>query len=440
MGRTQSSLRRRARFLVAGGTATVVAVSAGVALGAGTAQPAAATLSLKIGDVAPLTGSLAVFGPSWIKAAKIAASQANAAAAAAGLHFTVSVNSADEGDSPQTAVSATRQLVGEGDSCILGGTSSSDSIAMAQGVTIPGHVVQISPAASSVLYGDLHSKGGYTFRTLPSDALGTQVLAAYMAQKLGGASGKLVSVAARDDSYGGPAAHAFVAAWTKLGGKVEGPVLYDPNAASYDSEAAQIVKGKPAAFVIFDFPTTYAKVGAALLRTGKFNASKLYTTSGLPSAIQGSGIPVAALQGAYVVSPGLPPTGPVLSAFNSTFTSSKLAPSAQQPYSPNNYDAAMLCILSSVAAHSSSGSAMAAKMSDVVSAKGKKYSFQQLTQMFKALGAGKPVDYVGVSGSTQLDSSGDPTGTVAAVTRYVHSKLVTLSTVKLAGGKLTTVK
>lgn len=409
-----------------------------VPLAVGSARTAAA-VGLKIGDVAPLTGANAAFGPSWIKAAQLAAADANSAAKAAGVPFTVTVNSADEGDTPQSATSATRQLVGEGDSCILGGTSSTDSIAMAEAVTIPAHVVQISPAASSVLYGNLHSRGGSTFRTLPSDALGTQVLAAYMARKLGGATGKIVSVAGRNDSYGGPAAKAFAAAWRKLGGKVEGPVLYDPNASSYDSEAAQIVKGHPAAFVIYDFPETYAKVGAALLRTGAFNASKLYTTAGFPSTIP-SGFPAAALEGAYVISPGEPPAGAALHAFNAAFTASKLSPRAQQPYSVNNFDAAMLCILSSEAAHSSSGSAMAAKMLSVVSANAPKHDFRTLTKAFTTLNVNKRIDYVGVSGSTQLNSHGDPTGTVAAVTEYKNGKLVTLRTIRLADGKLTTVK
>jgi branched-chain amino acid transport system substrate-binding protein len=439
MGSARRKIGRRSSFVVTVCVLAVGAAGASVALAASSGHAAGAAVNLQIGDVAPLTGANAAFGPSWIKAAQIAASDANAAAQTAGINLTVTVNSADEGDTPQTAVSATRQLVSEGDSCILGGTSSSNSIAMAEAVTIPGHVVQISPASSSVLYGNLHANGGYTFRTLPSDALGTQVLAAVMAAKLGGAKGKLVSVAARNDSYGGPAAKGFVAAWKKLGGKVEGPVLYDPNASSYDSEAAQIVKGHPAAFVIYDFPATYAKVGAALLRTGKFSAKKLFTTAGFPSTIP-SGFPTAALQGGYVISPGEPPAGVVLSAFNSAFSASTLSPSAQQPYSVNNFDAAMLCILGAEAAHSSSGSSIASKLLSTVSSKGKKYDFLQLGQAFAALNANKPIDYVGVSGSTQLDSSGDPTGTVAAVTQYQHSKLVTVETVKLANGKLTQVK
>ena len=44
-----------------------------------------------------------------------------------------------------------------------------------------------------------------------------------------------------------------------------GPVLYDPEQPSYNSEADHITSGNPDAYVIIDFFETYAKVGAALV-------------------------------------------------------------------------------------------------------------------------------------------------------------------------------
>jgi ABC-type branched-subunit amino acid transport system substrate-binding protein len=432
-------MRRSWRALSVAAAAVVavgVAACGGSSSGSSGAGSGSGTLNLKIGDIVPLTGPAAVFGPSWDKAARLAAQDANKAASAAGLKLHVTIITGDEGSSPQTATTATRQLVSQGASCILGGLSSSDSIAMAKGVTIPAHVVQISPASSSVLYGNLHAQGGFTFRTIPSDALQSQLLADYMNHVLGGASGKTVSVAARDDSYGAPASQAFASAWKALGGSVSGPVLYDPNATSYDSEAAQIVRGHPAAFVIFDDPGTYAKVGAALLRTGAFSATKLFTTSGFPSAIAGSGIPAAALNGAHLVNAGLPQNGPALTAYEAAYSASTLKPSQAQPYNENNFDAAMLCAMAAAEAHSTSGSQIASRMLSVVSKGAPTYNYLQLNQAFAALKAGKPIDYQGVSGSTALNSSGDPTGTLADVSQYQNGKLVTLSQVQLTDGKL----
>ena len=59
-------------------------------------------------------------------------------------------------------------------------------------------------------------------------------------------------------------ADSFSEAWEAKGGKIGEPVIYDPEQPSYNSEAEQIVSGNPDAFVIIDFPETFAKVGPAL--------------------------------------------------------------------------------------------------------------------------------------------------------------------------------
>ncbi len=409
-----------------------IAAVAGIALGVaalaattGVAAPrstAASPITVNIGDVVPLTGPLASFGPSFYKAAQIAVSEANAAAKSANVPISFTIASADEGSGPTSAVSAARQLESNGLSRLLGGTSTADSVAMAQAVTIPSMLTQISPAASSSVYGAEHAKGGLTFRTIQDDNFQAKVLAYFMAKQLGGATGKLVAVGGRNDSYGGPATAAFAAAWKSLGGKVTGPILYDPNALSYDSVASQLVAGNPAAFVIEDFPQTYAKVGAALLRTGKFSANNLYTTSGFPATIP-SGTPAAALEGAWVIQPGQPTSGPVIAAYNKLYASFNATPKAQQPYNTNNFDAAMLCILGAVAAHSSNGAAIAKKIGQVSAPPGTPYTYLQLAAAFKALWAGKDINFQGVSGSLDLDSNGDVSGGLIDVNRYVNNNL-----------------
>jgi ABC-type branched-subunit amino acid transport system substrate-binding protein len=409
-----------------------IAVVAGLALGvaalaategvAASRSAAASTTTVNIGDVVPLTGPLASFGPSFYKAGQIAVSEANAAAKSANIPMTFTIASGDEGSGPTSAVSAARQLESNGLSCLLGGTSTADSVAMAQAVTIPSSLTQISPAASSSVYGAEHAKGGLTFRTIQDDNFQAKVLAYFMAKQLGGATGKLVAVGGRNDSYGGPATAAFAAAWKSLGGKVTGPVLYDPNALSFDSVASQLVAKNPVAFVIEDFPQTYAKVGAALLRTGKFNAKNLYTTSGFPATIP-SGTPAAALDNAWVIQPGQPTSGPVIAAYNKLYASFNASPKAQQPYNANNFDAAMLCILGAVAARSSSGSAIAKKIEAVSAPPGTPYTYLQLAAAFKALWAGKDINFQGVSGSLDLDSNGDVSGGLININRYVKNNL-----------------
>src|SRR5205823_10782576 len=52
--------------------------------------------TLKVGDIVPLTGDLAPFGPSGEKAARLAVNQANAALKQDGIKLTVKLENADE--------------------------------------------------------------------------------------------------------------------------------------------------------------------------------------------------------------------------------------------------------------------------------------------------------------------------------------------------------
>ena len=56
--------------------------------------------------------------------------------------------------------------------------------------------------------------------------------------------------------------------------------------------------------MILDFPANYAKIGSALLRTGRFNGSKLFVAGGWPATIP-SFIPTASLEGARGTSAGV---------------------------------------------------------------------------------------------------------------------------------------
>ena len=64
-----------------------------------------------------------------------------------------------------------------------------------------------------------------------------------------------------------------------------------PAGRSVAAKAGSVLKkqvlelGGSDAYVILDFPANYAKIGSALLRTGKFNGRKLFVAGGWPSTI-----------------------------------------------------------------------------------------------------------------------------------------------------------
>jgi ABC-type branched-subunit amino acid transport system substrate-binding protein len=365
------------------------------------------SFQLTIGALVPLTGDVGAFGPAGLKAAKLAVSDANAALKDAGLtKVQVTLKSADTQSAPQGALTAARQLAGQGANCFSGPWITPEAIPVLKAVTVPQRIPLISPSVTTDAFTAL-PKEGLGFRTAPPDGLQAQALAQLIAKELGGASDKTVSVGAQNNPYGQGLSDAFDQAWEQAGGTISGPVLYDPTGTNYDSEARKIVGGSPDAFVIIDFPETYAKVGAALLRTGKFDARKLFVVDGLGLDEIPKSIPAAALEGARGTRPGAPKSGPVVESFNQAFAA---APGPKQVgYDPQSYDATMLCVLGALAAGSNDGRSIADKVLAVSGPPGTAETPQSLAAAFKALAAGKDVDYNGPSGSVNLNKAGDPT-------------------------------
>ena len=373
------------------------------------------SFTMTIGDLVPQTGDLSQFGPPGAFAAKLAAEQLNQALKNAGSGITIKVNDADTQTESTAAVSAARKLISDGASCMAGAWASSDTIPVGKSVASRENVPLISPASTSAQITSL-ADNGYVFRTAPSDILQGQALAQVVAKDLGGASGKKVSFAARNDAYGSGFLDVAKKAWEAMGGTATGTVLYDPQAASYDSEASKIVSGNPDAYVIIDFPETYAKMGAALLRTGKFDAKKMYTADGLASSEIPKGIPAAALQGANGTRPGTPTQNQTVTAFDDLYKQQNGPTRAS--YEPQNFDAVMLCGLAAIAAGSNKGSDVQAKLQAVSGPPGTQYDFTQLDQAVKDLLAGKDIDYQGVSGPIDFDSNGDPSAAYYEVWKY----------------------
>ena len=379
-----------------------------------------AGFTLTVGTALSLTGDGAVFGPAFQKSAQLAVDIANKALLRDGIKdITVKIESADDGSTPTSAVNAARKLIGDGATCIAGSIQSASTIAIANGATVPAGVAQIAPASTSATITDLDDNG-LVFRIAPSDVLQGPVLAAALQKEIG--KGKTISFAARNDAFGAGLIKSTEAAWKKMGGKeTHGPVLYDPGAASYDSEAQQIVAGSPDAFVILDFPATYAKVGAALLRTGKFDATKLFVGGGQPATI-----PADRSEG---LDGGRARHAARRSARRSAHERVRhrvrgIPGNAQrQSLDVNEFDAAMTCILAAIAAKSNSGKAIAGKLRAISGPPGDKYTFLQLPAAIKALQAGKDINYEGVAGAIDWDAKGDPASATYDFYKYINSTL-----------------
>jgi branched-chain amino acid transport system substrate-binding protein len=420
---------RKAKVLPLLAAATVLAASIG--LGAcGGGDDNKASFDLTIGDIVPLTGDLSPYGPPGRKAADLAVQEINKAIKAANVDQTVKVQHEDEETDAQASLSAARKLVDAGASCIAGAWASADTIPVAKSVTIKEKVLQISPASSAASIAELDDDG-YMARTAPPDTLQAKALADHLDKELGGAQGKTVNVAARNDFYGTGLADAFPKEWQARGGKVGEKVIYDADQPSYNSEAAKIVSGNPDAFVIVDFPATYAKVGPALVRTGKWDASKTFITDGLSSDSLPKDAGADATEGMRGTTIGTF-TGAAPKAFDTLFT--KAPGPKRATFDAQNFDAVMLCYLAAVAAGSSDGEKLKDEVVDVSGPPGTKYTWQQLPEAIKALRNGDDIDYEGAIGPVDLDKNGDPGKWVYDIIRFKNGKLESVSKVTPKAG------
>jgi ABC-type branched-subunit amino acid transport system substrate-binding protein len=372
---------------------------------------------LKVGVLVPLTGDLAPFGGPGSKAANLAGAQVNAAAGDSGLKLTLITE--DTKTDPQAAQEAATKLIeSDGVSAIAGPWGTPELIPTAENVTVAAGIPLVTPSATGPDLTTLDDDG-LVFRTPPSDAIQGQVIAKIVADELG--ADATVNTANRNDSYGTALVSEFTKAFEAGGGTVAKNVPYNPEAASLNSEAQQIVSGNPDGWMIIDYPETWSKIGPALVRTGKWDPAKTFTGDGLKS----DSLPTEAGKESTEGMRGSAPTSldaPAGAAFDALWKKDVGDP--RQTYDAQNFDAVILIALAAAAAGSNDAASIAENLQAVSGPPGDKYTFEKLPEAIAAAAAGDDIDYEGASGPIDLDENGDPTAGNYGTWSYKGGKLV----------------
>jgi branched-chain amino acid transport system substrate-binding protein len=203
---------------------------------------------VKIGTLIPLTGPLAEFGPNFRKAADLAATHF----ADAGL--TLQLVHADDETSAIPAVAAARKLADvDKVPAIVGAAASGVTIPVAESVTVPNKVLQISNASTSPLITVLPADQGqdFLFRTCPSDALQGVVLAKLATES----KYKKAATIYVNNPYGQGLGEQFKRSFEKRGGKVVAMVPHDEAPApTYVAELRKAVRDKPDVLAAISYP------------------------------------------------------------------------------------------------------------------------------------------------------------------------------------------
>jgi hypothetical protein len=213
------------------------------------AAPGATSEPLVVGYLLPLTGNLAFLGPPEIAGFDLAIADINAAGGVLGAP--VRGEGSDSGDtSTDTATQSVDRLLQAGANVIVGAASSSVTQTVIDTVTGAG-VMMISPANTSDIFTTYNDNGLY-FRTAPPDVLQGQALADVILSD----GNNTVGILALNDPYG--TGLATVIYENLLAGglsedDVPEPIIYDPQAANFDSEVQQMVDLNPDAIVVIGF-------------------------------------------------------------------------------------------------------------------------------------------------------------------------------------------
>jgi branched-chain amino acid transport system substrate-binding protein len=383
---------------------------------------------LTVGNLVPLTGDLAPYGAAGEKAGDLAGQEIDAAIKEAGVDQTVDVVAEDGASDDQGGVQAARKLIADGATCISGDYASTATVAVARSVTVPEGVLLISPASTADALSDLDDDGLFA-RTAPPDGLQGKALADRMEQELNGLNGKTINIGARNDLYGTGFADSLEVELEDRGATVGEKVIYDPEQPSYNSEAEQITSGNPDNFVIIDFPETFAKLGPALVRTGKWKASDTFITDGLSSTDLVKEVGGEATEGMLGTAPGAF-SGKAPDAFDKLYKGAPGPP--RNLFDSTTFDDVILCYLAAVAAGSTDGAEMADVIVDVTGPPGPKYTYEQLPQAIEALENGEDIDYEGASGPIDWDENGDLSRYIYAISEFKGGKLQEVDTVEVS--------
>jgi hypothetical protein len=172
---------------------------------------------------------------------------------------------------------------------------------------------------------------------------------------------------------------------------------------------------------VIDYPDTFAKFGASLVRTGKYDATKLVVPDALAFSTVPSNIPPQALEAARGTRGGSDMSTEAYKLFDQLWT--KAGGVEHFSLDANSFDSTTLVVLAAAAAHSADAGAIAGKIHDVTKAGAPKFGPTKLGEALKAAWSGEPIDYVGVAGAFEFAANGDPTISRFDIYEYKGGKL-----------------
>ncbi len=357
-------------------------------------------VEIKVGTLLSHTGPLKEFGPNLQNGVVLAAEQM----AEAG--FEIKLIHEDSETSAIPATNAARKLV-EIDKvvAIIGALASGVTIPVAESVTIPNQVIQISPASTSPLITVLPSDRGkdWLFRTCPSDALQGVTAGRLAAEQV-----KTASVLYVNNPYGQGLMENFKESFELREGKVLATVPHDERAAeSYTAELRKALAENPDVLAAYSYPEhakVYLKEAIEF-----FNFRSFFFCDGTKSEDIIEALGAENVEGMMGTAPGAA-GGKPLDLFNEAYQKEydRLPP---LPFITNSYDATVVIGLAAYATIQKGMDPTSVNirnnLRDIAGPPGEIIMPGEFKKAFDLLKQGKDINYEGAAGAVDFDANGD---------------------------------
>ena len=360
---------------------------------------------VKMGALVPLTGALSEFGKAYRNAGDLAEKHLKEAG------FPIMLKFGDTETSAIPGVEAARMLVQvERVHILIGAAASGVTLPIAESVTIPSQVPQISNASTSPLLSILPADQGkdFLFRTCPSDTLQGVILG-----KLAADEGyKKAAVFYINNAYGQGLMERFKEAFEHRGGKVVASVPHDEKPApTYVAELRRIMKSKPDVMLALGYPgqaTVYLKE----FFEARYNKSTdLLFCDGTKSVEIPNAIGAEYLAGFLGTTPGSLGGGSS-DKFRADYKA-EYGEMPAMPFTSNFYDAVIVASLAAAACDAKGRAITPINLRDMLREVANPpgdivtVGVEGIKKALELIKAGKAVNYEGAAGSVDFDKNGD---------------------------------
>ena len=371
----------------------------------GCAPEAVEAPPLKIGQLNSFTGDLSDFGGAHRNASALAADHVNLAGGVLGAVVTVVAR--DTATNPVQGVDSARALVEIGKvAAVVGALASGVTIPVAESVTVPNNILQISAASTSPGITVL-ADNDFLFRTTVSDAI-QGVIMGRLAKELGYNTASALYI---NNAYGEGLAQEFKAAFEAEGGTVLELVPTEGVQPTYASELAKATAGNPDVLACL----TYPESGEVYLREaieGGYIDTFLFC-DGTKSPDMNEAVGWSNLEGSYGTAPGAPLSDARL-IFDAAYEAS-FAAVPPLPFMAETYDAVVLIALAAEKAGTTTDSAaIRDALRSIANPPGEVVGpgVDSIKRALYLIQQGEDINYEGAGGSQDFDENGDVISTI----------------------------